>query len=213
MNGQHDFQSPPRSFASRDLRVRKTYAALFAAFKELIGRKPFEAITVTELCDAAMIRTATFYKHFQDKYDFFSFMAQELRADYSAKAIRGRDGNIGAVEYCEAIIRAGFDFLEDNKELLKALDGGKAANILIHATAEGFHQNLADRIRTDLLNRDPRRTDEEASRDATLLAEMFIGAISQTSQWWFARRDQVDKDDTVARLTAIIRALAANYVA
>ena len=61
----------------QDLRVQKTYAALFQAFQELLTEKDFESITVTELCDRAMIRTATFYKHFADKYAFFAFLINE----------------------------------------------------------------------------------------------------------------------------------------
>lgn len=56
----------------RDLRVQKTYTALFSAFENLITKKNFEDITVRELCDLALVRTATFYKHFTDKYDFLS---------------------------------------------------------------------------------------------------------------------------------------------
>ena len=47
-----------------DLRIQKTYAALTRAFTDLLKVKSFEQITVRELCDAAMVRTATFYNHF-----------------------------------------------------------------------------------------------------------------------------------------------------
>ena len=50
-----------------DLRVQKTYRALFAAFTELLEEHRFEDVTVAMLCDRAMIRRTTFYKHFADK--------------------------------------------------------------------------------------------------------------------------------------------------
>lgn len=53
-----------------DLRIQKTYAALTQAFTEMLKVKQFEQITVKELCDAAMVRTATFYNHFSDKLEF-----------------------------------------------------------------------------------------------------------------------------------------------
>ncbi|GEK90816.1 TetR/AcrR family transcriptional regulator [Alkalibacterium kapii] len=56
-----------------DLRVQKTYRSLIHAFEELLNKKEFENILVTELCDAAMIRRPTFYSHFLDKYDFLTF--------------------------------------------------------------------------------------------------------------------------------------------
>ena len=51
-----------------DLRIYKTYKALHEAFTEILEHKSFEDLTVNELCDKAMIRRATFYKHFADKF-------------------------------------------------------------------------------------------------------------------------------------------------
>lgn len=56
-----------------DLRVQKTYKSLFETFEALLHEKEFEKISVTEMCNAAMIRRPTFYKHFLDKYDFLTF--------------------------------------------------------------------------------------------------------------------------------------------
>jgi len=56
-----------------DLRVQKTYKSLIETFEDLLHEKEFEKISVTEICDAAMIRRPTFYKHFLDKYDFLTF--------------------------------------------------------------------------------------------------------------------------------------------
>ena len=57
-----------------DLRIRKTYLALHSAFTQLLEERKFEDITVNELCDRAMIRRTTFYKHFADKFDYFSLI-------------------------------------------------------------------------------------------------------------------------------------------
>ena len=50
-----------------DLRVQKTRAALTSSLYSLLCEKGLNEITVTELCDRAMVRKATFYKHFADK--------------------------------------------------------------------------------------------------------------------------------------------------
>lgn len=60
-----------------DLRVQKTYKSLIDAFELLLHEKEFEKISVTELCDAAMIRRPTFYTHFLDKYDFLTFFIKQ----------------------------------------------------------------------------------------------------------------------------------------
>lgn len=60
-----------------DLRIEKTYLLLHNAFTALMEEKRFEEITVNELCERAMIRRTTFYKHFADKYEYFSFYLTE----------------------------------------------------------------------------------------------------------------------------------------
>ena len=68
-----------------DLRIQKTYHLLHKAFTGLMEEKGFEAITVGELCEHAMIRRATFYKHFADKYEYFSFYMKEIFASFRAQ--------------------------------------------------------------------------------------------------------------------------------
>lgn len=62
-----------------DLRVQRTRKALNEAFMKLLSEKPFEEITINELCDAAGVRRATFYKHYADKFSFLTAYTHSLR--------------------------------------------------------------------------------------------------------------------------------------
>ena len=68
-----------------DLRIKKTYRALFDAFTELLEEHRFEDLTVAMLCDRALIRRTTFYKHFRDKNDYFAFYIDELMSGLPQK--------------------------------------------------------------------------------------------------------------------------------
>ena len=48
--------------------MQKTRSALTSALYDLLCPKSFDDITVTELCEKAVIRKATFYKHFSVIY-------------------------------------------------------------------------------------------------------------------------------------------------
>ena len=50
----------------------------------MMEEMPFEDIKVKELCDRAMIRKSTFYKHFADKYELLAFIVKEVINDYNA---------------------------------------------------------------------------------------------------------------------------------
>ena len=64
-----------------DLRIEKTYRLLLAAFTKLLEQYRYEDVTVAMLCDEAMIRRTTFYKHFADKAEFFAFFVDSLRVN------------------------------------------------------------------------------------------------------------------------------------
>lgn len=60
-----------------DLRIRRTHRFLQKAMIELIMEKGFEAITVGDITERAMINRTTFYRHYQDKYDLVAKIFEE----------------------------------------------------------------------------------------------------------------------------------------
>ncbi len=60
-----------------DLRIRRTHKFLQEAMIELITEKGFDAITVGDIAQRAMINRATFYRHYQDKYDLVAKIFEE----------------------------------------------------------------------------------------------------------------------------------------
>ncbi len=63
--------------AQTDLRIRRTHHFLQEAMIELVTEKGFDAITVGDITERAMINRATFYRHYQDKYDLVATIFEE----------------------------------------------------------------------------------------------------------------------------------------
>lgn len=61
-----------------DRRQRKTREAIFKAFIELLSKKEFNQITVSEIIDCADIGRATFYSHFETKDFLLKELCEEL---------------------------------------------------------------------------------------------------------------------------------------
>jgi AcrR family transcriptional regulator len=65
---------------SQDLRVRRTRKLLQEALIELTIEKGFSAVTVRDIAHRAMVNRATFYRHYQDKYDLLNKYMDDLYA-------------------------------------------------------------------------------------------------------------------------------------
>ena len=61
-----------------DRRQRKTREAIFASFTELLSKKDFGQITVSDIIERADIGRATFYSHFETKDFLLKELCEEL---------------------------------------------------------------------------------------------------------------------------------------
>lgn len=101
-----------------DLRIRKTYLSLHNAFDSLLEEKRFDELTIHELCDRAMIRRTTFYKHFADKYEYFSFYIKEVVAafqDRLSSDVAEGESEIYLMHMCRELLR----FLKEHDKLVQ----------------------------------------------------------------------------------------------
>ena len=61
-----------------DLRIRRTRKLLQKALLEAASEKGFAHVTVRDITERAMVNRATFYRHYEDKYDLLAHYMKEL---------------------------------------------------------------------------------------------------------------------------------------
>lgn len=130
-----------------DLRIEKTYLALYNAFTALLEEKRFEEFTLNELCERAMIRRTTFYKHFADKYEYFLFYVKE-----TCRSVRGQfppDTENGSardylVTMCKELIR----FLDKHEKMVKNVMSSSMFPMLLDGLAEQITGDIEQVLRT-----------------------------------------------------------------
>ncbi|HZG72427.1 MAG TPA: TetR/AcrR family transcriptional regulator [Chondromyces sp.] len=61
-----------------DPRILRTRKLIMDSFIELSGKKEFKDITIKDITTEAMINRATFYYHFEDKYDLLEKVLSEV---------------------------------------------------------------------------------------------------------------------------------------
>lgn len=62
----------------KNLRVTHTKQSLINAFFSLVDKKDFEKITIADITKGAKVNRATFYAHFEDKYDLIDYIMEDF---------------------------------------------------------------------------------------------------------------------------------------
>lgn len=169
-----------------DLRIKKTYRALFDAFTELLEEHRFEDLTVAMLCDRAMIRRTTFYKHFRDKNDYFAFYIDELMSGLPQKRA-GEGGTVSADDV--RVLR--HEVFTDAMDLILAHEQ-LMDNILASSMSGMLTSMICDRIARSIRERVMSALDEDALAPVSLdtTAEFVAGGIIRLfTMWWESGHD------------------------
>jgi AcrR family transcriptional regulator len=67
--------------AQPSLSARRTHSSLRAALVDLVEENGFDAVTVTALCDRALVGRATFYRYYTDKFDLAARVFEDALDD------------------------------------------------------------------------------------------------------------------------------------
>ena len=183
-----------------DLRIQKTHKALIQAFLKLLEEKRFENITVNEICDLAMVRRATFYKHFGDKYEFFTFMVQYIQQEFqnrTAKAIREDN----SIDPYVAIVQNTLDFLDANETLVQSAMESSVYPILLNIVSEQIVRDVKQMFRDDENN------GIELLLSPDLMAQAYTGALINIARWWIRHKDLASKEDVIKQITKLVKRL------
>jgi len=107
-----------------DLRVRRTHKFLQEAMIELIMEKGFDAITVGDISERAMINRTTFYRHYQDKYDLVAKIFEDAtnRLVENMKPFQKQNGQ-QVMENPPEIWLQVFEHFAENARLYRAMLG------------------------------------------------------------------------------------------
>lgn len=180
----------------RDFRVERTYKLLTNALMELMAEKHFEEITVRELCDRAMVRRATFYTHFGDKYELYTFMIRELKDQFSE--------NLSQYDYSEntlrhiGILTQMMDFLEQNRDMIVTIFSSSVAHVLLDIFIEQIELDIRCQFK------EKENKGEIPQGTAELRAVQFAVTTAYSAKWWIQNYGKMSKEDMIRECTSAL---------
>lgn len=179
-----------------DARIIKTKAKLVTTFLKLIEERSFENITVNDICVAADIRRATFYKHYNDKYDFFKFIVSTLRSEFDAEW--ARSGKAGSIEYFSEYAISLVDFFEQHDTMIKKICASNASYAMFQIAAI---QNFED-TKQHLEHKAEDGKEFRVSLDT--VSAMLVGGVMQTLIQWVMKDKPISSEQLKHEIKLII---------
>ena len=183
-----------------DLRIQKTYKALIDALGKLLQEKRFENITVNEICDLAMVRRATFYKHFGDKYELFTFMIQNIQEEFWGQ-VPEISSITGSIEPYVIIMRNTLNFMDENEALVRSATESSVYPILQNIVSEQIIRDVKNRFHAD--EKDGRKF----MLSPDLMAQAYTGALMNIARWWIRHKDHASKEEIISQITKMLEQL------
>lgn len=183
-----------------DLRIEKTYRSLLTAFRTLLEERCYEDITVAMLCDAAMIRRTTFYKHFSDKAAFCSFFMDNLRAD-----LLGNIADVPPRDQSYAILYGLVDFMSEHERLINNVFGSSMSGMMVLMMEDKVAETIRERYRHLF-------SDSPEDQVRLVMASEFAagGVVRLLSRWWVHGHREHHEERAAMASELIVRALGAH---
>lgn len=183
---------------SLDLRQRRTRQSLVRALEELLAERTFQSLSVTDICQRAMVHRTTFYAHFNDKQELLRYLLLGVERR-CVETCLPQDWAGAPRDYFLTAARNVLDFFQSRRSLYRACLRSGAdidAHVLEDQAAEDLVQLLSQpRFHTAFPDSDPR-----------IVARFYTGAMLSLLRWWLDSDDPVPVECLIAHLEHFIPA-------
>ncbi len=185
----------------QDRRVVRTKATLQHALNSLIQKKGYEAITITDICEAANVGRSTFYAHYVNKDDLKRSGFEPLRKflnDQQRDALAARDGTSRNLSFSLPM----FEHARNHRDHYRALVGSRGGTVSLGT----IRKILSNLVRNEMAARANKNSGEAIPDE--LIVQYVVGAYMAVMTWW------LDSGATLPpqRMDAMFRRLATEGV-
>ena len=180
-----------------DLRIEKTYLFLHNAFTALLEERRFEDFTVNELCERAMIRRTTFYKHFADKYEYFAFYMKEICASFQDQLppdVMADALNDYFLHMCRELLR----FMDKHEKLVKNVMNSSMLPVLMDSLMEQIMHDVLDVLRRLNTSNNMSLTQMEG------IAAFYSGGIVNTLRLSMKRGKKINEEEFIETVSGFL---------
>ena len=174
--------------SKEDLRIVRTRKLLSDTLLSLMENESIERISVMDLCATAMVNRATFYKHFDDKYDLLSYALERIKRDLYDDFVSKDSTADTPQDTVRAVFATAIDFFFNNR--------CRVANMLKHNMHGKVIASLEETITNSLTMRLSKYEDEYTVKvPIPMLAKFLSGGLITTLIWCITNPDKYTYDE------------------
>ncbi len=179
-----------------DLRILKTKKAISTAFLELLTYMNFEDITITMICKKSEIRRATFYNHFQDKYELLAYCVRvTLKQFVDISDIK----NLTYEDILLRFAKESISYLSDKVELILSLRKSNLMPLLYSIMFQEVKLELKEyekQLQSD--------TGLKQNIKKGLLINYHFEGVLGAIKWWVEENQPISRDELISEVISII---------
>ena len=188
-----------------DARIIHSKAQIFNALNELLKEKPFQKITVIDICEKAHINRMTFYNHYQDKYDLFNecinvFFIHLGEVYFLKTKSLHIDIKHEPYDCLKILIEILVDYAYDNEKVLFNIvvnKGDDLASFMLKKALDDAVLKIVSDSGLKSANGFP----------LSLITSFFSGGVSSVFGDWITKKEVLSKEDFTEYLCRAIKAV------
>ncbi len=134
-----------------------------------------------------MVRRATFYKHFANKYEFLAFIVWAKQAEFDAQIHQQIDDTRPRTLFLGIIQRA-LDFLKSNEKLVQTVLESNGLPDVLDILSRQITIDVTQKLKELAQNGSPLPASPQ------VMAHFFTGALVYTLRWWVTQRSVKEEE-------------------
>ncbi|MBO0462235.1 TetR/AcrR family transcriptional regulator [Enterococcus sp. DIV1298c] len=175
---KYDFKNKTNRFSQR------TLFAFSTTLMDLLEKKSFEKITISELCEACNYPRATFYNYFDDSYDLLNYcwiiMMQEIKIDDYL--------SVNQDEIIYVLFDRIYDYFDSYRDRLEKIMRNNLLDGVLAASFNQFIKQQSSRIMRQFMCNNQQVIPYE------LVSDHYSNTLQLIMEWIFLREKNVTKE-------------------
>lgn len=174
-----------------DRRTKRTRAAIYTAFTELLSQKKYSQITIQEIIDLADIGRSTFYAHFETKDELLKSMCSDIFNEMFSANHNFSTSNP------HTMITAVLHHIKDNKKAIKGIFLSESGDLFVNYFKDYFNKQIESLL---FINYD----EAVLGIPRDFLINHILGSFIEMVKWWTQKNMKQSPEELTTYFIAVI---------